>query len=389
MKQNPHFKMVASRYLFQEVRKRVQHFRAEQPDANLISLSIGDTSEPITPAVAKGLVDAATKLGTVEGYTGYGPDVGILELRKAISQKIYNNTLSPDDIFISDGAKCDIGRLQVLFGPDAVIALQDPAYPVYMDTSLLFRGKNVRLIPCTPENNFFPDLKAMSGVDVLFLCAPNNPTGTCFTHSQLEEIVTFAKKESITIIYDTAYSFYVQEGYPKSIYEIPGAQDVAIELGSFSKIAGFSGVRLAWSVVPSTLLYTNKEPIQPDWSRIAATFFNGASIISQEGGLSVLTDQGLKEIKTQIQFYLENCALLKKACEQAGLEVYGGTHSPYLWVRMNGLSSWDAFDLFLHKLHIVTTPGVGFGPSGEGFIRISAFGKRLSITEAAERIAKK
>jgi LL-diaminopimelate aminotransferase len=386
MKQNPYFKKVAGRYLFQEVRARLASFRHEHPDVDVISLSIGDTSEPIAPYVAKSLKEESERLGTPDGYSGYGPDAGIKELRHAISQKIYNNHVSPDDIFISDGAKCDIGRLQLLFGPDATIALQDPAYPVYLDTSLLFRGKNVKLLPCTPENGFIPNLQDAKGVDILFLCMPNNPTGAAFTYEELSSIVAFAKEHQITIVFDTAYSFYVQEGYPKSIYEIPGADEVAIELSSFSKIAGFSGVRLAWSVVPSKLTYSNNEPVQPDWSRITSTFFNGASIISQKGGLAVLSDQGMKEVRQQVQFYLENTRLLKKAASTSGFEVFGGEHSPYLWVRVKELSSWEAFDLFLKKLHIVTTPGIGFGPSGDQFLRISGFGKRIHIEEAARRL---
>ena len=388
MKRNPNFENVSDRYLFQEVRHRVTEFKKKWPEAPIISLSIGDTTEPLGPHITESLNRATNALGDSSTYTGYGPEQGFLDIREAISQKIYHGIVPADDIFVSDGAKCDIGRLQLLFGPNASIALQTPSYPVYQDTSLIFRNNPLIFLPCTPENNFIPDLHGAARADVLFLCHPNNPTGIAFSFSELEEIVAFAKKHSITIIFDTAYSFFVQEGYPKSIYEIPGADEVAIELCSFSKIAGFSGVRLAWSVIPSALCYSNGQPVKQDWNRIITTFFNGASTISQKGGVAVLSDQGLKEVKAQVNFYLENTKILAKALEKTGLEVYGGLHSPYLWARFQELTSWQAFDKVLENLHIVTTPGIGFGQAGEGFLRISGFGARSSITEAENRITR-
>lgn len=387
MKRNKNFENVASRYLFQEVRHRVTDFKKKHPDAAIISLSIGDTTEPLGPHVSKKLENSCSELGARATYTGYGPEQGFLDIRKAISEKIYAGKIFPDDIFVSDGAKCDIGRLQLLFGSKATIAVQAPAYPAYQDTCLIFRDNPLIFLPCTPENKFLPDLEAASKADVLFLCHPNNPTGIAFSYSELEEIVAFAKKRSITIIFDTAYSFFVQEGYPRSIYEIPGAEEVAIELGSFSKIAGFSGVRLSWSVIPDALRYSTGEPVKPDWNRIVTTFFNGASIISQKGGMAVLSDEGLKEVLQQTKFYLENVNILKKSLSKEGREVYGGFHSPYLWVRFKELSSWQAFDKILENVHIVTTPGIGFGQSGDGFLRISGFGSRDSIIEAADRFA--
>lgn len=381
MIRNHYFDKVGSRYLFQEIRSKALAFAQKHPDARLIRLGIGDTTEPIGPYVTSMLEQAACELGTKNGYAGYGPEQGIDELREAISQTIYKGQVAPDDIFVSDGAKCDIGRLQFLFGPNAKIALQDPTYPVYLDSSLIYRGGNVTFLPCTPENGFVPDISQAKGADVLFLCLPNNPTGTIFHKRDLEQIVAFAQAHKIVIVFDTAYSFYVQDGYPKSIYEIEGAKEVAIELGSFSKIAGFSGVRLGWTVVPQEL-----GQLKLDWMRINATFFNGASIISQKGGLAVLSPEGLKEVKEQVQFYLENTQMLAKTLSFLGFETFGGMHSPYVWTRLPDFTSWQAFDLLLEQANIVTTPGSGFGPAGEGFLRVSGFAARKTIEEAVTRL---
>ncbi|MBS0634893.1 MAG: LL-diaminopimelate aminotransferase [Verrucomicrobia bacterium] len=382
MIRNHHFEKVPSRYLFQEIRQKALQFQQKHPEAKLIRLGIGDTTEPIGPYIASQMELAAKNLATREGYFGYGPEQGIPELREAISKTVYNSQVSADDIFVSDGAKCDIGRLQFLFGPDAKIALQDPAYPVYLDSSLIYRGGNITFLPCTPENNFVPDITLAKGCDVLFLCMPNNPTGTVFTRTQLEQIVDYARKHHILIVFDTAYSFYVQGDYPKSIYEIDGAKEVAIEVGSFSKIAGFSGVRLGWTVVPEA------NRLKSDWMRINGTFFNGASILSQKGGIACLSQEGIKEVQAQVAFYLENTKMLAKAVKEHGFETYGGEHSPYLWARLKGLTSWQTFDMLLEQANIVTTPGSGFGPAGEGFIRISGFATRATVEQAIQNITK-
>ncbi len=386
MIRNQHFDKVPSRYLFQEVRTRANAFSEKNPDAKIIRLGIGDTTEPIGPYITSKLNEAATALGTQSGYTGYGPEQGSLELRQAISKTVYNGVVSPEDIFVSDGAKCDIGRLQLLFSQDAKIALQDPAYPVYLDSTLIYRGGEITYLPCNPENNFVPDITQAKGCDILFLCLPNNPTGTIFTKEQLQEIVSYARKQKILIIFDSAYGFYIQDDSPKSIYEIEGAKEVAIELGSFSKIAGFSGVRLGWTVVPEELRYRDGTPIKPVWTRINGTFFNGASVLSQKGGIAVLSPEGMKEVEAQTSFYLENTRMIAATLKELGFETYGGQHSPYVWARINGLSSWEAFDLLLEQAHIVTTPGSGFGPAGEGFIRVSGFGSRKTIEEAVQRM---
>jgi len=387
MKRNDNFERVQGRYLFQEIRQRAEAFSKAHPDVKLVRLGIGDTTEPIGPYISAKLEKAGKDLGTTAGYTGYGPEQGIAELRQAISKVVYGGKISPDDIFVSDGAKCDIGRIQLLFGQEAKVALQDPTYPVYLDSSLIYRGGQITFLPCLPQNNFVPDISKAVGCDLLFLCLPNNPTGTIFSREELEKIVKFARSEKILILFDTAYSFYVQDGFPKSIYEIEGADEVAIELGSFSKIAGFSGVRLGWTVVPEALKYRNGASIKSDWMRINATFFNGASIISQKGGLAVLEPEGQKEVKQQVAFYLENTRALRSTLQDLGIQTYGGTHSPYLWTQIEGLTSWQAFDLLLESAHIVTTPGTGFGPSGEGFVRISGFATRSTIQEACRRLS--
>lgn len=387
MIRNPNFDKVPARYLFQEIRSRANAFSQKNPDAKLIRLGIGDTTEPVGPYIAQELARAAAELGTLEGYSGYGPEQGIPQLREAISQVIYNGTISADDIFVSDGAKCDLGRLQLLFGSETKIALQDPAYPVYLDSSIIYRNSSITFLPCTPENGFMPDMSPAIGCDLLFLCLPNNPTGTVLPKEALQHIVQFAKANSIMIIFDAAYSFYIEDNTPKSIYEIDGAQEVAIELGSFSKIAGFSGVRLGWTVVPEALRYRDGKQVKPDWMRINGTFFNGASILSQKGGIAALSPQGLQEVANQVNFYKENVQILTKTLQELGFETYGGIHSPYVWTRIEGLSSWEAFDLLLEKTHIVTTPGSGFGPAGEGFLRVSGFATRASILEATRRLS--
>jgi LL-diaminopimelate aminotransferase len=390
MRRNPYFSQVRNHYLFHEVKQRKLEFLKQNPNAKLISLSIGDTTEPLQPHTLAGLIEGSKRLGSQPGYQGYGPEQGFSELREVISKKIYNSKINPADIFVSDGAKCDIGRLQTLFGPNCRIALQDPAYPAYIDTSIIHRGSALTpiLLPCTPENNFFPDISLAKDADVIFLCSPNNPTGTALTHSELEQIVSFARKEKKLIVFDAAYLAYVQGDFPRSIYEIPHAEDVAIEIGSFSKMAGFSGVRLGWTTIPAKLTYQTGEKLQDDWLRLITTFYNGASSIAQHGGIAALSDEGQKEIKTQVSFYLQNAKLLKTALENAHFDTFGGIHSPYLWVRLKNKSSWQAFDELLNNAHIITTPGSGFGNCGEGFLRISSFGTRSDIEEAASRISK-
>lgn len=387
MKRNPNMASLKANYLFPEINMRKKQFLAENPDAALISLGIGDTTEPIPETIVKALVIASANLGTSQGYTGYGPEQGIKALREKIAARIYSDLVLADEIFVSDGAKCDLGRLQMLFGNQISIAVQDPAYPVYIDGSLIQGVAEIISMPCLPENQFFPDLSKMPRTDLIYFCSPNNPTGAAATRDQLEQLVAFAKKNHSIIIFDSAYANYIQDSsIPKSIYEINGAKDVAIEIASFSKLAGFTGVRLGWAVVPEELKYEDGHSIRADWNRITSTIFNGASNIAQAGGFAVLEEAGLSEIKKLTQFYMENARIIKVTLERLGHEVFGGVNAPYLWVRFKGKKSWDMFQHFLSRYHLVTTPGAGFGPAGEGFLRFTAFGHRETILKAVERL---
>lgn len=374
-------------YLFPEINLRKQRFLSEYPDAKLISLGIGDTTEPIPVSITKAMVDEASRLGTKEGYSGYGPEQGSLVLREKIAAKLYSNAVSADEIFISDGIKSDLGRLQMLFGSSVSIAVQDPAYPVYIDGSLIQGVKDIVYLPCHPENDFFPDLNKISRTDLIYFCSPNNPTGAVATKSQLEQLVAFARANCSVIIFDSAYANFIQDPkLPKSIFDIEGAREVAIELGSFSKIAGFTGVRLGWSIVPKELVYEDGVPIRNDWKRTLSTLFNGASNIAQRGGCAILEEEGLREVARLTSFYLENTRLLRKAMQELNDEVYGGLNAPYLWARFEGRDSWDLFQDFLETYHLVTTPGIGFGPTGESFVRFTAFNHRENILIAIDRL---
>jgi LL-diaminopimelate aminotransferase len=386
MERNPLFTSAKKHYFFSQLTAKKAEFLAENPEARLISLSVGDTTLPLSATITKELYKKAEAMGTREGYHGYGPEDGIFALKEKISEVLYMGEIDSSDIFISDGAASDIGRLQLLFGQNVHIGSQDPSYPAYVDTSLLFRNSLITPLPCTKENGFFFDIDMAKDCDILFLCSPNNPTGTAFKREELEIIVDFARKKKKLLIVDAAYAAYIQEDLPRSIYEIPGAKEVAIELGSFSKMAGFTGVRLSWSIVPSELRYSTGERAKEDWLRIITTFFNGPSILSQYAGLAALEKKGMEEIQEQIKFYLNNAAILRKSLQKRGLEIFGGKCAPYIWVYMNGKSSWQAFDELLERAHIIASPGVGFGPSGEGYLRLTSFGDRATIEEASRRL---
>lgn len=398
VKRNPNMAKLNAGYLFPEIAKRKKLFLENNPAAKLISLGIGDTTEPIPSCITGGLIKGAASLGTKDGYSGYGPEQGQIELRRRIAERLYQNKVSQDEVFVSDGSKCDIGRLQMLFGREVVTAVQDPSYPVYVDTSVIMGqtgpfnslGKQYQSIvymPCRPENFFFPDLSDTPPADLIYFCSPNNPTGAAATREQLQDLVAFARKNNSIIIYDAAYSAYIRHpDLPRSIYEIDGAKEVAIELGSLSKMAGFSGVRLGWSIIPKELRFEDGSPVIHDWGRITATCFNGASNIAQAGAFAAFELEGLESIKQMADFYLENARILKSSLESKGYLTFGGTDAPYIWAKFPHKSSWEAFEDILQNLHIVTTPGSGFGPSGEQFLRFSAFGHRSTIEEAAERI---
>lgn len=384
---NENLQLLSPNYLFPEINRRKQLFLEQFPQASLISLGIGDTTEPLPLPIYEGLATAARQLGTQAGYRGYGPEQGYIDLRARIAARIYHNHISADDIFISDGAKCDIGRLQQLFGSQLTVAVQDPAYPVYVDGSLIQGVRQIFYLACTPENNFWPDWKKVPRTDLIYICSPNNPTGTVATRKQLEELVSLARKNRSIIIFDAAYGNYIKDpSLPCSIFEIEGADEVAIEVNSFSKLSGFTGVRLGWTVVKEALKYDDGASVKADWKRVISTIFNGASNISQAGGLAVLSDSGLEEIKKLTSFYLENAALIKEVLVAKGWQVFGGDHAPFLWVRFSGRDSWDIFQELLSKAHIISTPGSGFGRAGSGFIRFSAFGHRDQILKAIERL---
>lgn len=385
-------------YLFPEIAKRRKAYEAAHPEAKVISLGIGDTPGPLPEAITKGLVDAATGMGTQDGYCGY-PGQGLDELRSLINERFHNNKLDLDEIFISDGAKCDTGRLQMVFGADNKIALQNPAYPVYLDTGVAVgqtgdydeasqKYANVCYLDCTPDNNFFPDLEPAKSADIIFFCSPNNPTGATATRSQLEELVSFATANNSVIVFDAAYSAFISSSdMPTSIYEIDGADKVAIEVNSFSKFASYTGVRLGWTVVPKNLKFSDGSSVHKDWSRIFNTFYNGTSHITQLGGIAVLRDTGWAESKEMVKFFMANATKIKSTLEAKGLEVFAGEHAPYIWVRIPGKSSWESFDYLLNEAQIVCTPGAGFGTAGEGFVRFSAFGTKENVAEACERLS--
>lgn len=387
MKRNLNLSLLKANYLFPEINKRKREFLSNNPKASLISLGVGDTTQPIPSSIASSLAEASLKLKYVESYSGYGPEQGEKRLRETIAKALYSNFIHPEEVFISDGAKCDLGRLQMLFGSDVSIAVQDPAYPVYIEGSLIQGVKTIVPIPCTPENDFFPDLNALPRTDLIYFCSPNNPTGAAATKEQLKQLVAFAKNHRSIIIFDAAYANYIQDpSLPKSIYEIEGAKEVAIEISSFSKLAGFTGVRLGWTIVPEALKYDDGTSLRADWNRLTCTVFNGASNIAQAGGCAVLNNQGLKEITSLSHYYLENAKIIKSSLESLGCEIFGGINAPYLWARFKGKKSWDVFEDFMHRYHIVTTPGSGFGPSGEEFLRLTGFGHRKDILEAAKRL---
>lgn len=384
-------------YLFPEIgRRRTAHMQ-KYPDAQVISLGIGDTTEPIPEVITSAMAQRSHALSTVEGYSGYGAEQGDKRLRAAIASTFYGNLgIEDGDIFVSDGAKCDIGRLQMLFGSNVSMAVQDPSYPAYVDSSVIMgqtgdfqkdveKYGKIEYMRCTPENGFFPDLSTVGRTDIIFFCSPNNPTGAAATREQLAKLVQFAKQNGSIIVYDSAYAMYISDDCPKSIYEIPGAKEVAIETASFSKYAGFTGVRLGWTVVPNELLYSDGSPIAKDFNRIVSTCFNGASTISQAGGLACLSPEGIKAMSQVVGFYKENTELIVDTFTSLGFKVYGGKNAPYVWVHFPGQSSWDVFAEMLEKTHVVTTPGSGFGPGGEGFVRVSSFGHRENILEACKR----
>jgi LL-diaminopimelate aminotransferase len=380
-------------YLFSDIAKKVNSFIENNPDKPVLKLGIGDVIKPLTSSVVKGLHGAVDEMANDAEFRGYGPEQGYGFLREAIAKVDFKDRglqISADEIFVSDGAKSDSGNIQGIFSLDAVIAVTDPVYPVYVDTNIM-AGRRLVYLECMESNGFVPSLPT-EPVDLIYLCFPNNPTGTTLTKSQLKEWVDYAKENKSIIIFDAAYEAFISEkDVPHSIYEIEGAKEVAIEIRSFSKNAGFTGTRLGYTVVPHELKGTGPKgedvSIRDLWSRRQTTKFNGAPYIIQKGALNVYTDQGQKEIKERVAYYMENAQIIRDGLNAMGIECYGGVNAPYIWLKTpTGLSSWDFFDKLLNDAQVVGTPGAGFGSCGEGYFRLSAFCQKENVIEAIKRI---
>ncbi len=402
---NENYLKLQAGYLFPEIGRRRRAFQEANPDAKIISMGIGDVTEPLAPAVIKAMKKAVEEMGRKETFHGYDDGgVGYDFLRKAISEndfKARGANIDIDEIFISDGAKCDTGNMQEIFGLDNIIAVSDPVYPVYVDTNVMAgrtgaasekgRYEGIVYMPCTEQNNFVPE-PPVRKVDLIYLCFPNNPTGAIATKEQLVEWVDYARKNKSIILFDAAYEEYIsQPEIPHSIYEINGAKDVAIEFRSFSKTAGFTGVRCGYAVVPKQLKAYTKDgravEVAPIWKRRHCTKFNGVSYITQAGAAAVYTDEGKKQIKDTINIYMGNAKVIRETLSEIGYKVYGGVNAPYIWLKTpKGIGSWEFFDKLLNQAHVVCTPGAGFGSAGEGFVRLTAFGRPENVKEALKRI---
>ncbi len=402
---NENFLNLQDSYLFSTIAKKVAEFSKVNPDKKIIKLGIGDVTRPIVPAVIEAMHKAVDEMAEQNSFKGYGPEQGYEFLREKISENDYKKRgidIEIDEIFVSDGAKCDCGNIVDIFGIDNKIAITDPVYPVYLDTNVMSgrsgkydkktgKYENIVYMPATAENNFIPELPKEK-VDIIYLCFPNNPTGTTLPKEELKKWVEYAKENSAIILYDSAYEAFISdENVPHSIYEIEGAKDVAIEFRSFSKTAGFTGVRCAYAVVPKNLYGFTKDgekvSINKLWNRRQCTKFNGVSYVVQKGAEAVYSKEGQEQIKENISYYMENARIIREGLEKAGFTVFGGKNAPYIWLKVpEGLSSWEFFDKLLTEANVVGTPGVGFGPSGEGYFRLTAFGTKENTIEAMNRI---
>ena len=402
---NENFLELQDSYLFSTIAKKVTKFTEENPDKKIIRLGIGDVTKPIVPACLEAMHKAIDEIGTSNGFKGYGPEQGYEFLRNSIVENDYkarNIEIEPDEIFVSDGAKCDCGNIVDIFAKENKVAITDPVYPVYLDTNVMSgrSGKfnkekevyeNIVYLPVTAENDFKPELPKEK-VDMIYLCFPNNPTGTVLTKSDLKKWVDYAKENNVVLLYDAAYeAFITEDNVPHSIYEVEGAKDVAIEFKSYSKTAGFTGVRCAYIVIPKTVKgYTkNGEAVSLNklWNRRTCTKFNGVSYIVQRAAEATYSEDGKRQIRENITYYLENAKIIKQGLEQSGFSVYGGVNSPYIWLKVpDGMTSWDFFDKLLEEANVVGPPGSGFGPQGEGYFRLTAFGTKENSIEAINRI---
>ncbi|MBP6739750.1 MAG: LL-diaminopimelate aminotransferase [Leptospiraceae bacterium] len=401
---NENYLKLKAGYLFPEIGKRVKKYSEENPTKKIIRLGIGDVTLPLPPSIVKAMKDASDEMGTAGGFKGYGPEQGYGFLIDAIIQNDFaprGITIGQDEVFVSDGSKCDTGNIQEIFSLDSKIAVTDPVYPVYVDTNVMAgrtgvsgadgRYANLIYLPCTKENNFEPELPK-ERPDLIYLCYPNNPTGTTITKEKLKAWVDYARQNKCIILYDAAYEAFITESHlPKSIFEIEGAKEVAMEFRSFSKTAGFTGTRCAYIVIPKELMgYTSsgeKVSINSLWSRRHTTKFNGVSYPIQKAAAACYSPEGKKEVKANVDYYMNNANTIKTSLKSFGYDVFGGTNAPYIWLKTpRNLSSWDFFDELLSKVQVVGTPGSGFGPSGEGYFRLSAFGSKENVLEAMERI---
>ena len=402
---NENYLKLQDSYLFSTIAKKVAEFSKNNPNKKIIKLGIGDVTRPLIPEVIEAMHKATDEMREQKTFRGYGPEQGYDFLREKIVEFDYKKRgidISIDEIFVSDGAKCDTGNIGEIFGTDNIIAITDPVYPVYLDTNIMAgrTGKynkekdqyeGVVYIPATCENSFVPELPTKK-VDMIYLCFPNNPTGTVLTKDELAKWVKYAKENKSIILFDSAYEAFICEtNIPHSIYEIEGAKEVAIEFRSFSKTAGFTGVRCAYTVVPKELkAYTEKGEevaLNKLWNRRNSTKFNGVPYITQRAAEAIYTESGQNQIKENINYYLENAKIILEGLKEAGYQVFGGKNAPYIWLKVpDGYTSWEFFDYLLEKANVVGTPGVGFGPSGEGYFRLTAFGSRENTIEAIERI---
>ena len=385
MQVNTHLQQLKGNYLFTEIANRTQAYQQAHPEANVLRLGIGDVTLPLSPVIIEAMHRAVDELASAATFRGYGPEEGYLWLRQAIVDNDYTPRgihVSPEEVFISDGAGSDLGNLSELFDASNSVAILEPSYPAYVDTSRM-AGRNIIWLPCLAQNNFYPDLPAQKA-DIIYLCFPNNPTGTVLTRDELSRWVEYARANHSIILFDAAYEAFIEDpDVPHSIYEIEGAQEVAIEIRSFSKTAGFTAVRCGYTVVPKAT------GLQTMWLRRQCTKFNGASYISQRAAEATYTPEGKAAIQANLSYYKQTAQIFLEGLRTLGYEVFGGKNAPYIWCRVpHGYTSWSFFDHLLHTSQIVCTPGAGFGPTGEGFVRFSAFSNRKDVEEALKRMKK-
>ena len=403
---NENYLKLQAGYLFPEIGRRVRAYCEANPDADVIKMGIGDVTQPLIPAIVDAMHKGVDEMANAETFKGYGPEQGYDFLREAIAKNDFQDRgveVSADEIFVSDGSKCDSGNILDIFGSDNKLAVLDPVYPVYVDTNVMAghtgpadddgRYEGLVYMPVTAESNFEPELPSEK-VDLIYLCYPNNPTGVVASKEMLKKWVDYAKANGSIILYDAAYEAFISESdVPRSIFEIEGARDCAIEFRSFSKTAGFTGVRCALTIIPKGLMGTTSDGTQQSihalWNRRHCTKFNGVSFPVQRAAAAIYTDEGKKQVKGLIDFYMNNAKLLREGLTEAGFEIYGGVNAPYVWMKTpDGVSSWDFFDKLLGESHIVGTPGSGFGAAGEGYFRLSAFNSLENTQEAIARIKK-